>query len=91
VNCAYVYSGYSRRYNGWSRFPLREQVREANETRLRRLDGEFLTFEASDVAGFDIYNRPVSMNKAKQLLDRLIAPEINKLKVPFLHMNNAIR
>lgn len=71
----------------WLSFPLREQVYVANETRLQRLGGELRTFEALDAPGYDISNHLIGMDKAKQLLNRLIAPEVVKLKVPILFLN----
>jgi ATP-dependent DNA helicase PIF1 len=68
-------------------FPLREQVREANEIRLHRLTGKFQTYVASDIPGCNMYNNPISMDKSKKLLDRLIAPEMIELKVLSMRSN----
>lgn len=64
-----------------SSFPLREQVHEANQTKLRRIIGTPHPYEAIDVAGHDIRNNQISIVQAKKLLDRLIAPETIELKV----------
>ena len=69
-------------------FPLREQVRKANETRLLRLTGISQTFVAMDVGGFDVNDRHINLDQAKKLLDRIIAPETIELKV---RLNLALR
>jgi hypothetical protein len=64
-----------------SSFPLREQVRQANETRLRRLPGNAQPFRAMDIGGYDVRHQHIDLVRAKKLLDRLIAPETIQLKV----------
>ena len=66
------------------RFPLREQVRQANETRLARLPGDVETFYAMDIGGHDQHNRQLSDYQAKELLNKhVIALEAVQLKVRF--------
>jgi hypothetical protein len=64
------------------RFPLREQVRQANESRLAKLPGDIHTFQAMDIGGIDMYGKVVHPQQATTLLDKhVLATEMVQLKV----------
>lgn len=63
-------------------FPLREQVREANEGRLTKLSGDVHTFHAMDIAGKDGYGKSINVEQATNLLDKnVVAAKTVQLKV----------
>lgn len=63
-------------------FPLRDQVYEANNTRLRDLPGESRTFVSKDAGGYDAYHHRISNESATNLLNKYtLAPDVITLKV----------
>lgn len=65
-----------------SRFPTRKEVDTANTNRLNRIKEELsYTYIAVDQPGFDDDRKPIPMEKAKKLLDNLVAPKEIVLKV----------
>jgi len=81
ANCWCLSSHFNTKLTKY-RFPTRDQVLKANETRLARLTGDIRTFQAMDIGGKDQLFRPVNEYQARELLNKLvIAPEILQLKV----------
>lgn len=65
------------------RFPLRREVESCNNNRLAALAGPDHTFNSVDSAGYDVNDRPISVESAHNLLDRLVAPSTITLKVTY--------
>ncbi|TFK76741.1 hypothetical protein BDN72DRAFT_6898 [Pluteus cervinus] len=62
-------------------YPLRRQVADCNEARLRALHPPIWAYRGMDYSGYDARKHPISFETAKRLLDDLIAPELLELKV----------
>lgn len=63
------------------RYPTRNEVTNANDSRLRQLPGEPSIYEARDQPGVDDTGQRISHERMLQLLDRLVAPRKLELKV----------
>lgn len=64
-----------------SRYPIRNEVKSANESRLMQLRTEPHTFVALDIPGEDDDGRVPSRDVVARLLERLVAPQTLTLKV----------
>ncbi|KIK71395.1 hypothetical protein GYMLUDRAFT_332531 [Collybiopsis luxurians FD-317 M1] len=62
-------------------YPLREQVNNANRTRLAELPGEPYTYTAMDIPGKDLDGQPIGSEQMERLLDRLVVSKAITLKV----------
>lgn len=65
------------------RFSTRVEVEGANTTRLNKLTGETILYQATETAGLDSKGQRISVEVMARLLDRLVVPKQITLKVPF--------
>lgn len=81
-NCLYVITAKIGRLNCvYHSYPTRKEVQAANEARLMTLASPEHTYKASDEPGLDDAGNPVSTERAKTILNRLVVPEEITLKV----------
>jgi ATP-dependent DNA helicase PIF1 len=59
---------------------MRREVDDANRTRLQRLAGDSMVYDAYDVAGIDSNGKRITEQKKFALLEKLVAPKSITLK-----------
>lgn len=65
----------------FARYPTRGEVAGANNRRLNALPGKPETYRAADGPGLDEDRKPISMDRAERLLERLVVPKEITLKI----------
>jgi hypothetical protein len=80
---SYCIKDYRLNYYLLHSYPTRLEVDKANFTRLHQLATEAHNYLAMDLPGVDEKGQQVSMDHAKKLLERLIAPSELTVKVSF--------